>query len=56
MGGWGAGGQAAGWAYWMGTDTLGRDLRGAGFLMGGDSLSIGLCSALVAVLIGTAVG
>jgi ABC-type dipeptide/oligopeptide/nickel transport system permease subunit len=40
----------------MGTDTLGRDLR-ARFLMGGAiSLSIGLCSALVAVLIGTAVG
>jgi len=40
----------------MGTDTLGRDLR-ARFLMGGAiSLSIGLCSVLVAVLIGTAVG
>jgi oligopeptide transport system permease protein len=42
--------------YWMGTDALGRDLR-ARFLLGGAiSLSIGLCSALVAVVIGTTVG
>jgi len=45
-----------GWAYWMGTDTLGRDLRARFFMGGAISLSIGLCSALVAVLIGTAVG
>ncbi len=42
--------------FWMGTDSLGRDLR-ARFLLGGAiSLSIGLASALIAILIGTAVG
>jgi oligopeptide transport system permease protein len=42
--------------YWMGTDASGRDLR-ARFLLGGAiSLTIGLCSALIAVAIGTTVG
>jgi ABC-type dipeptide/oligopeptide/nickel transport system permease subunit len=40
----------------MGTDSLGRDLL-ARFLLGGAiSLSIGIASALIAILIGTAVG
>jgi oligopeptide transport system permease protein len=43
-------------AYWMGTDALGRDLRARVLLGGAISLSIGLCSALVAVVIGTTVG
>jgi ABC-type dipeptide/oligopeptide/nickel transport system permease subunit len=40
----------------MGTDTLGRDLRARFFLGGAISLSIGLASALLAVVIGTGVG
>jgi oligopeptide transport system permease protein len=43
-------------ALWMGTDALGRDLRARVLLGGAISLSIGLCSALVAVIIGTSVG
>ena len=42
--------------YWMGTDANGRDLRARFFLGGAISLSIGLASALVAVIIGTSVG
>jgi ABC-type dipeptide/oligopeptide/nickel transport system permease subunit len=42
--------------FWLGTDSLGRDL-GARFLLGGAlSLFIGISSAVIAVLIGTAVG
>lgn len=42
--------------FWMGTDAIGRDLR-ARFLLGGAiSLTIGICSALIAVFIGTSVG
>jgi oligopeptide transport system permease protein len=42
--------------FWMGTDTLGRDLLSR-FLLGGVfSLSIGLASALIAIFIGTGVG
>ena len=43
-------------AFWMGTDSLGRDLR-ARFLLGGAiSLSIGIASAAIAIFIGTTVG
>jgi oligopeptide transport system permease protein len=43
-------------AFWMGTDTLGRDLLSR-FLLGGVfSLSIGIASALIAIVIGTGVG
>jgi oligopeptide transport system permease protein len=43
-------------AHWMGTDANGRDL-GWRFMLGGAiSISIGLASALVAVIIGTTVG
>jgi ABC-type dipeptide/oligopeptide/nickel transport system permease subunit len=42
--------------FWMGTDTLGRDLLSR-FLMGGAiSLAIGIASALIAIFIGTTVG
>jgi len=42
--------------FWLGTDSLGRDLR-ARFLLGGAiSLSLGLASAAIAVVIGTGVG
>ena len=42
--------------HWMGTDNLGRTLLGR-FLVGGAiSLGIGLASAAIAVMIGTAVG
>src|SRR5690242_17833476 len=42
--------------FWMGTDVLGRDLL-ARFLLGGAiSLSIGIASAIIAILIGTTVG
>jgi oligopeptide transport system permease protein len=42
--------------FWMGTDTLGRNLM-ARFLLGGVfSLSIGIASALIAIVIGTSVG
>jgi oligopeptide transport system permease protein len=42
--------------FWMGTDALGRNLL-ARFLMGGAlSLSIGIASALIAIVIGTSVG
>ena len=47
---WGVGG------YWMGTDSLGRDLRPRFLLGGAISLSIGLASALIAVAIGTGAG
>lgn len=42
--------------YWMGTDSLGRDLRPRFLLGGAISLSIGIASALLAVAIGTGVG
>jgi oligopeptide transport system permease protein len=51
-----SGGKPLDAAYWMGTDALGRDLRARVLLGGAISLSIGLCSALVAVVIGTTVG
>jgi len=42
--------------FWMGTDGLGTDIRPRFLLGGAISLSIGICSALVAALIGTTVG
>jgi ABC-type dipeptide/oligopeptide/nickel transport system permease subunit len=42
--------------FWMGTDSLGRDLRARFFLGGAISLSLGLASAVIAVVIGTGVG
>ncbi len=42
--------------FWMGTDTLGRDLLSRFLLGGAFSLSIGIASALIAIVIGTGVG
>lgn len=42
--------------FWMGTDALGTDIRPRFLLGGAISLSIGICSALVAAFIGTTVG
>ncbi|HUO07028.1 MAG TPA: ABC transporter permease [Phycisphaerae bacterium] len=42
--------------FWMGTDSLGRDLMSRFLLGGALSLSIGLASALIAIVIGTGVG
>ena len=43
-------------ARWMGTDGNGRDLRPRFLLGGAISLSIGICSALIAAFIGTSIG
>ena len=42
--------------YWMGTNALGQDLRPRFFFGGAISLSLGIASALIAILIGTSVG
>jgi ABC-type dipeptide/oligopeptide/nickel transport system permease subunit len=42
--------------FWMGTDVLGRDLLSRFLLGGAISLSIGIASAAIAILIGTTVG
>ncbi len=42
--------------FWMGTDSLGRDLMSRFLLGGALSLSIGIASALIAIFIGTSVG
>ncbi len=43
-------------AFWMGTDSLGRDLRPRFLLGGAISLTMGLASAMIAICIGTGVG